>query len=213
MQWFYDPFLTKSLRMLNVLIYNVLLALDFDVKDLTGFNMAREARRLDDNENTSASATSIKDGWIETTVPISVPCDNVSYPLEVDAPVFHVKGLMYHKPLEVIKAVYKDPLAEQVHISPYEKYWQPQPNSPPERIYSELYNSNAFILEHEKVCSQPQQGCELETVIAAIMISSDYTHLMSFSYGPSTFISVACQSTPTPNQHLLLLTTLCMSQR
>src|SRR5271168_1215520 len=97
------------------------------------------------------------------------------------APVFHVKGLMYRKLLEVIKAAYEDPSAEQVHISPYEEYWQPPgPNSPPERIYSELYNSNAFILVHEKVRSQLRHGCELETVIAAIMLSSDFTHLTSF---------------------------------
>ena len=155
MQWFYDSSLTKSLGTLNDLVYNVLLAPDFDEKDLTGFDAAREARRLDDDENTSAPTTSIKDGWIEMTVPISVPCDNASYPSEADAPVFCVKGLMYCKPLEVIKAVYEDPSAEQVHISPYEGYWQPRPNSPPERIYSELYNSNAFIREHEKVHSQP----------------------------------------------------------
>ena len=87
---------------------------------------------------------------------------------------------MYRKPLEVIKAAFEDPSAEQVHISPYQEYWQPRPNSPPKRIYSELYNSNVFILEHKKVCSQLQPGCELETVIAAIMISSDYMHLTSF---------------------------------
>jgi len=180
MRWFYDSSLTKSLGTLNDLVYNVLLAPDFDVKDLTDFDAAREARRLDNDKDAPVPANPIKDGWIETTVPISVPCDNVSYPSEADAPVFHVKGLMYRKPLEVIKAAFEDPSAEQVHISPYEEYWQPRPNSPPERIYSELYNSNAFILEHEKVRSQPRQGCELETVIAAIMILSDYTHLTSF---------------------------------
>jgi hypothetical protein len=180
MQWFYDSSLTKSLGTLNSLVNKVLLASDFDVKDLTGFDAAREARHLDDDKDTPATANSTKDGWTETTVPISVPCDNVSYPSESDAPVFHVKGLMYRKLLEVIKAAYEDPSAEQVHISPYEEFWQSRPNSPPERIYSELYNSNAFILEHEKVRSQPRHGCELETVIAAIMMSSDYTHLTSF---------------------------------
>ena len=180
MQWFYDSSLTKSLGTLNDLVHNVLLAPDFNPKDLNGFDAAREARRLDDDDNTSAPANAIKDGWIETTVPISVPCDHVSHPSEAEAPVFHVKGLMYRKPLEVIKAAFEDPSAEQLHISPYKEYWQPRPNCPPERIYSELYNSNAFVLEHEKVRSQPRHGCELETVIAAIMLSSDYTHLTSF---------------------------------
>jgi hypothetical protein len=178
MRWFYDSSLTKSLGTLNDLVYKVLLAPDFDTKDLSGFDAAREARRLDDDA--TAPTNSIKDGWTETTVPISVPCDKISHPSDADAPVFHVKGLMYRKLLEVIKAAYEDPSAEQLHLSPYEEYWQPTPDSPPERIYSELYNSNAYINEHEKVRSQPRRGCELETVIAAIMVSSDATHLTNF---------------------------------
>ena len=112
MQWFYDSSLTKSLGTLNDLVHKVLLAPDFDPKDFNGFDVAREARQLNDDENSSTPATSVKDGWIEMTVPISVPCNNVSHPSEVDAPVFHVKGLMYRKPLEVIKAAFENPSAE-----------------------------------------------------------------------------------------------------
>lgn len=186
MQWFYDSSLTKSLGTLNDLVYKVLLAPQFDVKDLAGFDAAKEARRLDDynpsanEEDFSASANPIKDGWIETTVPISVPCDKYSYPSDADAPIFHVKGLQYRNLLEVIRAAYEEQSAEQLHISPYEEYWQPRPGSLPERIYSELYNANAYIQEHEKVRSHRRPGCELETVIAAIMISSDATHLTNF---------------------------------
>jgi len=186
MRWFYDSSLTKSLSTLNDLVYKVLLAPDFDVKDIVGFDAANEARRLDDHnpsasgEGASASTNPIKDGWTETTVPISVPCDKYSYASDTDAPIFHVKGLQYRKLLEVIKGAYEEPSAEQLHISPYEEYWQLRPGSPPERIYSELYNTNAYIQEHEKIRSQRRPGCELETVIAAIMISSDATHLTNF---------------------------------
>ena len=166
--------------MLNNLIHKVLLAPDFDTKDLTGFDAAKEARWLYDNKNATTPATSIKDGWTETTVPISVPCNKVLHPSDADAPVFHVKGLMYCKLLEVIKAAYEDTSAEQLHISPYQEYWQSTPESTPECIYSELYNTNAYIQEHEKICSQPHPGCHLKTVIAAIMISSDATHLTNF---------------------------------
>jgi hypothetical protein len=193
MNWFYNSSLTKSLSTLNNLVHKVLLAPDFDITDLNDFDAAKEARRLDDyhpssaghGEGTSGSTAegnskTLKDGWIETAVPISVPCDKVTHPSEADAPIFHVKGLMYRKLIEVIKAAYQDSSAEQLHISPYEEYWQPTTDSPPERIYSELYNSNAYIQEHEKVRSQLQPGCELETVIAPLMISSDATHLTSF---------------------------------
>jgi hypothetical protein len=186
MQWFYDSSLTKSLSTLNDLVYKVLLAPDFDVNDLAGFDAAKEARRLDDHnppagrEDASSSTNPIKDGWTETTVPISVPCDGYSYASDTDAPIFYVKGLQYRKLLEVIKAAYEEPSVEQLHIAPYAEYWQPRPGSPPERIYSELYNTNAYIQEHEKIRSQQRPGCQLEMVIAAIMISSDATHLTNF---------------------------------
>jgi len=132
MQWFYDSSLTKSLGTLNDLVYKVLLAPDFDTKDLTGFNAAKEAKRLDDDKNDTGPANSIKDGWTKTTVPISVPCDKISYSSDADAPIFHIKGLQYCKLLEVTKATYNEPSTEQLHISPYEDYWQPMPESPPE---------------------------------------------------------------------------------
>ena len=60
-------------------------------------------------------------------------------------------------------------------------FWKPSPESPPERIYSELYTADAFIAEQEKIKQQPQEpGCELETVVASIMLWSDSTHLTSF---------------------------------
>jgi hypothetical protein len=88
----------------------------------------------------------------------------------------------YRKPLEVLKAAYQEPSAAQFHIAPFEEYWKPSPESPPERIYSELYNTDAYIQEHEKVRSQPRPDCKLEMVIAPIMLWSDSTHLTSFGH-------------------------------
>jgi len=188
MKWFYDTSVTKSLQSLNSLVHEVLLAPGFSLDDLNGFDAAKEAKRLDDYQpDTHESAGDshpvsgkVNDGWIEATVPLSLPCDKVSHPSEEDAPIFNVPGLLYRKPLEVIKAAFKESAAEQFHLSPFEEYWKPTPESPPERIYSELYNSDAFIHEHERIRSQPRPECNLETVIAAIMVWSDSTHLTSF---------------------------------
>ena len=53
---------------------------------------------------------------------------------------------------------------------------------PPERIITELYTSNAMLEEYQKINSKPPEvpGCNLETVVAAIMLWSDSTHLASF---------------------------------
>ena len=187
MQWFYDSSLMKSLGTLNNLVHQVLLAPDFNTDELTGFDAAKEAKRLDNfvpsaPEEGSSMSKQLNDGWIETSIPIHLPCDGISHISDAAAPVFHVKGFLYRKPLEVLKAAYQEHSAAQFHISPFEEYWKPSPESPPERIYSELYNSDAYIQEHEKIRSQPRPECELEIVIAPIMLWSDSTHLTSFGH-------------------------------
>ena len=191
MWWFYDSSLTKSLSTLNNLVHQVLLVPDFNTNDLIGFDVAKEAKRLNNfdpsapEEGSSGSSSGSKrlnDGWIETSVPISLPCEGVSHSSDATAPVFHVKGLLYHKPLEVLKATYQEPSAAQFHIAPFEEYWKPSPETPPERIYSELYNTDAYIQEHKKIQTQPRPDCELEMVIAPIMLWLDSTHLTSFGH-------------------------------
>jgi hypothetical protein len=38
---------------------------------------------------------------------------------------------MYHKPLEVLKAAYQESSVAQFHISPFEEYWKPSPETLP----------------------------------------------------------------------------------
>jgi hypothetical protein len=118
--------------------------------------------------------------WCEATVPISLPCDGHSFRTEADAPVYNVEGLLYRKPLEVIKAALTEYAAEQFHTSPFQEFWQPSPDAAPERLYSEVYNSDVFLEEHAQIHSQPHPHCNLETLIISIMVWSDSTHLTSF---------------------------------
>ena len=100
---------------------------------------------------------------------------------EDEAPIFHVEGLHYRSITEVVKSAFEEPVAETFHPTPYKLYWQPDKRRPPERVYTELFTSDAMIHEHEKIkCSPKNPGCNLETVIAAIMLWSDLTHLASF---------------------------------
>ena len=88
----------------------------------------------------------------------------------------------YCRPLKVINSSYREAAAEHFNITPYKEYWQPSPDSPPEQIFSEIYNSDAYIQEHEHIKAQPRMpGPQLEIVIGAIMLSSDSTHLTSFT--------------------------------
>ena len=181
MSWHYNSSNTKSLQDLNTLVHDVLLADDFKTKDLVGFDAAKEFTKLYDIKTSTASisGSSLKDGWFQESISIRLPCDHVKHRSEHDAPVYEVDGLLYRKPLEVIKAAYQEKRAAQYHVSPFEEYWKPSHDSPPERIYSELYNSNAFLQEHAKLRREhPHRG--LETVIAPIMVWSDATQLTNF---------------------------------
>jgi hypothetical protein len=181
MRWFYNASTTKSLGDLDRLVHDVLLAPDFRLEDLDGFRAKREAERLDTYRDEPESPFTGNDGWIETSVKISLPCEKVCHTSESMAPVYEVQGLYYRQPLEVIKAAFRETTAETFHLSPFEEYWQASPDSPPERLYSEMYNSDTYIKEHDHVRAQAKEpGCTLETVIASIMLWSDSTQLATF---------------------------------
>jgi hypothetical protein len=181
MNWFHNNATSKTLNDLDTLVHEVILAPDFDKNHLLNFRGSRESDRLDKFCEEPESPFSGDSRWIETSVNISVPCEKVKHASEIDTPVFTVKNLYYRRPLEVIKGAYHEVAAEHFNITPYKEYWQPSPDSPPERIFSELYNSDACIQEHERIKAQPRMpGPQLEIVIAAIMLSSDSTQLTSF---------------------------------
>lgn len=182
MQWFYGGSTSKSLAALDDLVQNVLLATDFKSEDLVGFHASREAQRLDQSHNIQ-SRFSADDGWIEHRIEIFLPAEGVKHASERHAPKFEVSGLIHRRLLHVIKAALHETSTKHFHLFPYQELWEPSFDSPPERIYSELYNSDAFLAEHDKIrahCNGQDSGPQTENIIIAIMLWSDSTHLTSF---------------------------------
>jgi hypothetical protein len=184
MSWFYSGSTMKSWAELDRLVNEVILADDFNTADLKEFRASKESSRLDNYHGDFEdirSSFSPSDSWQETSVKIRIPADGVQHASEDVAPMFEVPGLFYRKPLEVIKAAFRESFAERFHFTPFQVFYQPSDNAPTEKIYGEIYNSPAMIGEHEKISSQPREGgCTLETVIAAMMLWSDSTHLTTF---------------------------------
>ncbi|KAG1860520.1 hypothetical protein C8R48DRAFT_604928 [Suillus tomentosus] len=184
MLWFYSGSSTKSLAELDRLVNEVILAEDFDQAHLKEFRALKENHRLDSYQGDTVdirSSFSASDGWKETSVKIRIPADGVKHVSEDVAPEFDVPGLFYRRPLEVIKAAFRESTAEQFHLTPFETFYQPSDDVAAEKIYGEVYNSSAMLEEHKKIYSQPREGnCTLETVVAAVMLWSDSTHLASF---------------------------------
>ncbi|PPR00724.1 hypothetical protein CVT26_012318 [Gymnopilus dilepis] len=150
MSWFYGG-VSKTLKDLNSLVHNVLLAPDFKLEDLVNFDATKEAKKLDSfsgmaTDVPSSESPPLKDGWIKGSVSIPLPCARFSFGSEADAPTFVVEDVYYRKPLDVIKEAFREKAAEGFHTAPYKEYWQSKPDDPPERIYSELYNTDAIKL-------------------------------------------------------------------
>jgi len=182
MRWFYDGSSTKTLSTLDDLVQNVLLASDFRREDLVGFRAAREAERLDKSSHTP-SRFSADDNWIESDIQISLPAEGVMHASENLAPKFTIPGLLHRQLLNVIKGALQETSTKQFHLFPYQEFWEPSQGSPPERIYSELYTSDAFIAEHNKLRANGNKqgsGSQTENVIIAVTLWSDSTHLTSF---------------------------------
>ena len=179
MNWFYNGSNMKSVDELDRLVNDVVLAEDFNPSDLRGFRAGKELNRLDGH--TGQHEFSPNDGWIETSVKISLPAEKNGNISESDAPQFEVKGLFYRQLTEVIKSVFQGASAEGLHLTPFRLFWQRSNNEKPECVISEMYNSDAVIKEHEKIRFQSREsGCPLETVVASLMLWSDSTHLAQF---------------------------------
>ncbi|KZT37964.1 hypothetical protein SISSUDRAFT_1129151 [Sistotremastrum suecicum HHB10207 ss-3] len=128
---------------------------------------------------------SSSDGWRSGSVTISIPLGKpkkkeASFPLAVD---YAVPGLQSRSIVDTVRRVISsDPNAINFHLHPFREYLHSdQPENPPERIYGELYSSDAFIKEYENVQQlPPEPDCDLERVVLGLQFWSDATLLCQF---------------------------------
>lgn len=167
---------TKSDTEVNRLVKEVLLDPGFKLEDLRRFNVARENQQSDAAEKKSPFLDSFQMADIDVEVPSGVK--------GVPPGLFPVPGLLYRKLTAVIQAAFSSPLASHFHLSPFKLFHKSSCGSEEERVFSELYNSDVFIEEHDKVQRAPlppnELDCKREKVVAALMVWSDSTHLANF---------------------------------
>jgi hypothetical protein len=171
MEWHFNASTSKSNADTDRLISDILLAPDMEQEHLRNFNVERGERLLD-----RESEFSPEDGWKEATLQLPVPCTG-SRVTEERASRFDIPGFIYRRILPIIVSVFEHSPIGTLHFTPFEQ-WRRTASGTLERIYSELYNSQAWLDEHAKV--RAHYSGPLETVIAAIMFYSDSTHLAQF---------------------------------
>ncbi|TFK47770.1 hypothetical protein OE88DRAFT_1714347 [Heliocybe sulcata] len=183
MNWMWNGSHTKSLDELNKLVHDVLLAPDFRQEHLASFDAKRETSRLDLSlmQQSDGSSNAI-DAWREVDVLIDVP-DGKPHRTAAEGgiPTFAVPGLHHRSITQVIKAAWTDLGGLRFHYTPFKEFWQQPEQELPQRIYGELYLSDAFIKAHKELLELPTEpGCTLERVVCGLMFWSDSTHLASF---------------------------------
>ena len=200
MRWLHTGSTTKSEAEASRLVQDVFHAVDFDPNDLVTINVHRENQSLDaadrvslreqesDGEVTSESGgattagTSMEggDGWCEATVEIEIPtgAKDGSTPRMQR---LGVPGLWHRSLTEIVKSAFVGPLSEHFHLSPFRRFWKSTVTGTVERLYDELYTSDAWLEAHDKLQKMERSdGCKLERVIAGMMFWSDATHLATF---------------------------------
>ena len=179
MQWLNNGNTTKSEAQINELVNKVILAPDFEQSHLTGFDAHKENTRLD----SSMAKHSFHQQFTESAVDILVPSGAIG----ILPKTFSVPGLLHRKLVTVISDAFSSPLAHLFHFSPFKLYHESPITEEDERIYGEIYTLDAFISEHEDVqlhsllpSNDPE--CKREKIVAALMFSSDATHLTNFGH-------------------------------
>ncbi|KAG8919545.1 hypothetical protein FRC01_001237 [Tulasnella sp. 417] len=118
--------------------------------------------------------------WTETSVRIDVPLSTKES--QLPALPIQISGLHYRKLTTVIKTSLSNPSTmKKVHLEPYRSFWKQPGTGATERVFDEVYTSDAMLEAHDALQRQPREpGCDLERVVLALLFASDATHPTNF---------------------------------
>lgn len=159
------------------MVREVINPADFSKEHFDGFDAHQENLRFDK----AIAKSDLKSQFKESSVNIVVPSGSTSIPPRS----FSVPGLLHRNLTATIVDAFNDPLSHLLHYSPFKLFHKHSTTGKVERVHGELYTSDAFLAEHEKLqkygkLPPEDSSCNREKVIAALMYSSDATHLTDF---------------------------------
>ncbi|KZT36764.1 hypothetical protein SISSUDRAFT_988644 [Sistotremastrum suecicum HHB10207 ss-3] len=120
------------------------------------------------------------EGWQSVTVDISVPMGKQPGSQIGSTTKFSVPHLHHRSITELIQKIIRtNPDAKDFHLYPFEEYVTR--NDATERLFGELYTSDAFLDEFRKVRAEPPEpDCNLEKIVLGLQFWSDATLLANF---------------------------------
>lgn len=174
MAWMNSGSRHKSETEVQRLVQEVVQAEDFDVKHFEEFSVKRNLRELDRDHGENII---FPDDWIEADVTIHIPTKS----REDEPQKYTIPGFHYRPLVGVIRAAFSDIQAGAFHLMPFKRLWRDPLHDRQERVYDELYASDAWLEAQDDLQKLPKEpGCSLERVIAGLMLFSDATHLANF---------------------------------
>ncbi|KAF7292226.1 hypothetical protein MIND_01250000 [Mycena indigotica] len=178
LDWQNNGHTTKSSAQLDSLVSEVLLHPEFNTADLRGFKAVQAEREV---EKAAEEAFPLLKQFQQASVDIEIPSGSTTIPPQRVA----VPGLWYRSLTSIVRAAFSDPLSRHFHFSPFKSFHRVPSTGEDVRVFSELYNSDAFIDEHDKIRQRGELppdalDCTLEKTVAALMFWSDSTHLANF---------------------------------
>jgi len=137
----------KSDDEINRLVYHVLYNPEFQLEELGKFNARRENHRAD----THREQLDFLQSFQHASVNIKVPSGSRDTPSQT----FPIPGLCYRRIVDLVKEAFQSPMSLKFHLSPFKLFRKHPHGEDNERIYSEMYDSDIFLEEHDKVQHTP----------------------------------------------------------
>ena len=153
--------------------------------DLSNFKTAVEHKKLDAYlANAPESMFHREDGWQESSVKIRLPLDKNKM-LESNAAEFEVAGVFHRDIINVISLAYQSDAVRTFDHIPFKHYWKPSEHAPSERLYGEIFSSQAMLDADDEICrlcleNDTDHSDLLEAVCVPLLLYSDSTHLANF---------------------------------
>ena len=186
MNWFLQASGTLSAADFDHFMRDVILSDDFNREDLRNFSTAREMARLDKHGSTDLPF-SADDGWKKGLVTLHLPKTKAKHASEAASPQVTISDIHYRPLTEVIKAACQSSQAKEFHWVPFKLFHQSQTGDPPERAYSDIYNSSAMLEEDARIrtmerhrSDRESDDADTEVATLAMLLWSDSTHLTNF---------------------------------
>lgn len=179
-EWFWNQGIQKSHESFKGLL-KIIGSDSFKPEDIQSTNWDRVNAHLALNDWDEEEWMDEDAGWQQSTVTIRVPFDART---AAPGPKDYTITDFYHRS---ITSIIRERLQSDIshfHLHPYEFLWNRRSSTldtPPVRLYGELYTSPSFLNAHNKVQNlRPQPDCDLERVVIGLMFWSDATHLTNF---------------------------------